>query len=147
MLNLDGIIKNKIQINNYPDPETFRDELGRYAEENIEHLFFVNQAVLDIVCRLTEPQKVDLHYDFKVITVYGDQQNAAVGHNPGKHGRKSYHLKICTIEPFGFILAFRLDPGNTVSTTGFIDFHNKCIAAMRSKPLSGSNGTYGQWVF
>jgi len=103
---LVDFFKDILEINNYPDPETFRDELGRYKEENIEELFFVNRAVLDILCNLTEPQYVDLHYDSKVITVYGDQENAAVGHTPKKHGRKSYHLKICTVEPFGFIFSF-----------------------------------------
>jgi len=32
---------------------------------------------------------VDLHFDAKVITVYGDQEGAAEGYNPQKNGRKS----------------------------------------------------------
>jgi hypothetical protein len=88
---------------------------------------------LNIVCKLTETQYGNLHYDSKVITVYGDQENAAVGHNPSKPGRKSYYLKVYTVEPFDFILAFRLDHGNTLSSTGFIDFHKKCIAAIPNR--------------
>ena len=129
-LDQDDVIKRKVNIENYPDPETFRDELQRYSQENIEQLFLVNQQVLDVLCKLTEPQYVDLHYDSKVIIVYGDQESAEVGYNPHKPGRKSYHLKICTVEPFGFILAISLEPGNSVSSTGFVEFHERCLMAV-----------------
>jgi hypothetical protein len=133
VLNQDDVIKQKLQIENYPDPETFRDELRKYNEENIDQLFLVNLnnlKVLNVLCKLTEPQYVDLHYDCKVITVYGDQENAKEGYNPHKPGRKSYHLKVCTIEPFGFILAIHLEPGNSVSSTGFVEFYKQTLAAI-----------------
>ena len=129
-LNQDGIMKQKLAIKDYPDPETFRDELQKYEEHNMEQLFFVNLKVLNVLCRLSEPQYVDLHFDSKVITVYGDQEAAEEGYNPHKPGRKSYHLKVCTIEPFGFILAIQLEPGSSVSSTGFIDFYKNSLAAV-----------------
>ena len=132
-LNQDAILKRKLRIGNYPDPETFRDELKRYSIENIGQLFLVNQGLLDIMCQLSAPQYVDLHFDSKVITVYGDQENAQKGYNHNKHGRKSYHLKICTIEPFGFILAISLESGNNVSSTDFVTFYEKSVAAVPSK--------------
>lgn len=129
-LNQDGVMKQKLAIKNYPDPETFRDELQKYKEDNIDQLFFVNLQVLNVLGRLTESQYVDLHYDSKVITVYGEQEKAEKGYNPHKPGRKSYHLKVCTIEPFGFILAIQLEPGSSVSSTGFVEFYKKSLAAM-----------------
>ncbi len=36
-LKQDGVLKQKLTLRNYPDPETFRDELERYTEENIGH--------------------------------------------------------------------------------------------------------------
>jgi hypothetical protein len=129
-LNQDSIMKQKLEVKNYPDPETFRDELQKYDKLNMEQLFFVNLKVLNVLCRLAEPQYVDLHFDSKVITVYGDQEGAEEGYNPHKPGRKSYHLKVCTIEPFGFILAIQLEPGNSVSSTGFIEFYKNSLAAI-----------------
>ena len=129
-LDQDSVLKEKLGIKRYPDPETFRDELRKYKQDNIEELFFVNRKLLDILCMLTVPQYVDLHFDSKVITVYGDQEKAQVGYNPHKQGRKSYELKVCTIEPFGVILAINLDSGNSVSSTNFIIFYQKCIAAV-----------------
>jgi len=129
-LDQDGIMKQKLKIKDYPDTETFRDELQKYEEHHMEQLFFVNLKVLNVLWRLTEPQYVDLHFDSKVITVYGDQEGAQQGYNPNKPGRKSYHLKVCTIEPFGFIVAIHLEPGTSVSSTGFIEFYKKSLAAI-----------------
>lgn len=123
-------MKQKLEVKNYPDPETFRDELQKYDEHNMEQLFFINLKVLNVLCRLAEPQYVDLHFDSRAITVYGDQEGAEEGYNPHKPGGKSYHLKVCAIEPFGFILAIQLEPGNSVSSTGFIDFYKNSLAAI-----------------
>lgn len=126
-LTQDTILKRKVGLEQYPDPETFRDELGRYEDDNIEELFWVNKEILEILCKLTDPQYIDLHFDSKVITVYGDQEGAEVGYNPWKPGRKSYHLKVCVIEPFGFVLAIELQPGSCVSSTGFLEFYKRCV--------------------
>jgi hypothetical protein len=127
-LNQDAILKEKLGITDYS--ETFRNELAKYSQENLDELFLVNQNMVDVLCRLMKPQEVDLHFYAKVITVYGDQEGAEVGYNPQKNGRKSYHLKLCTLEPMGLILAIRLEPGDSVSGTDFLDFYKKCIAAV-----------------
>jgi|GEM_PF-1389129 len=135
VLNQDAILKQKLGISDYPDPETFRDELARYTPENIQGLFLVNRNIIDVLCRLVKAGEVDLHFDAKVITVYGDQEGAELGYNPHKNGRKSYHMKVCTIEPFGFILAINLERGNAVSNTGFGEFYRKCLDAMPQEHL------------
>jgi hypothetical protein len=129
-LNQDTVLKEKLGILAYPDPETFRDELHRYSQENMKQMFLVNQNMVNILSRLTKARYVDLHFDAKIITVYGDQENAAVGYNPHKQGRKCYHLKICTMEPFGFIVAIQLEPGNSTCAVGFVEFYKKCLAAV-----------------
>ena len=134
-LDQDAVLKRKLGLSDYPDPETFRDELARYAPGNIEGLFLVNRRIIDVLCRLVKAREVDLHFDAKVITVYGDQEGAEVGYNPHKNGRKSYHMKVCTIEPFGFILAIRLEPGKAVSNTDFGEFYRKCMDAMPQEHL------------
>jgi hypothetical protein len=139
ILDQDELLKRKLNLDSYPDPETLRDELRRYAAKNIEELFLVNQGLLDILCKLTIPQYVDLHFDSKVITVYGDQEKAQVGYNPHKIGRASYHLKVCTIEPFGVVLGICLQPGDAVSSTDFVEFYQKCIAALPQNHLVVQN--------
>lgn len=138
-LNQDEILKQKLNLDNYPDPETFRDELKKYTQENIEGLFLANQGLVNILCTLTTPQYVDLHFDSKIITVYGHQENAKLGYNPHKHGRASYHLKVCTIEPFGVVLAIYLQPGDAVSSTDFVKFYEKSVAAVPQNHLVVQN--------
>jgi hypothetical protein len=139
ILDQDEVLKQKLHLNKYPDPETFRDELKKYTPHNIEELFLVNQGLLNILCTLTVPQYVDLHFDSKVITVYGDQENATVGYNPHKRGRASYHLKVCTIEPFGVVLSICLQPGDAVSSTEFVGFYKKSLAAVPQNHLVVQN--------
>jgi len=129
-LNLDTHYKEKVEITHYPDPETLRDELRRYRLENIGELFIVNKKLFELFTTQEKPQYIDLHMDTKVVTVYGDQEKAEVGCNHTKPGRKSYHLKICTVEPFGFVLALRVEPGNAVSSTGFESFYRQCVEAI-----------------
>lgn len=105
------ILKAKLGLERYPDPETFRDELEKYTEENIGQLFLVNKDLLHVLTLVAGPQAVDLHHDAKVINVYGDQEKAEERYNPHKNGRKSYLMKVCTIEPFGFIVAIHLESG------------------------------------
>jgi len=131
-LSLDNHYKEKVEIKNYPDPETLRDELRRYSPENIGELFIVNKKLFALLVKQEKPQYIDLHIDSKVVTVYGDQENTDKGYNPQKPGRKSYHLKICTVEPFGFILAIRVEPGSAVSSTGFESFYRQCVEAIPS---------------
>jgi len=131
-LNLDNHYKEKLEIKNYPDPETLRDELRRYSLENIGELFIVNKKLFAVLAKQEKPQYIDLHMDAKVVTVYGDQEKAEKGYNSQKPGRKSYHLKICTVEPFGFILAIRVEPGDAVSSTGFETFYRQCVDAIPS---------------
>ena len=78
-LSLDSHYQEKLGINGYPDPETFRDEWQRYTPENINQLFIVNKRLLNLLAKQEEPQYIDLHMDSKVITVYGDQENAEAG--------------------------------------------------------------------
>jgi len=97
-------------------------------------LFFVLtmgiSSLIDVLCRLVKYQEVDHHFDSEVITVYGDQGGAEKRYNPQKNGRKSYYMKICTIEPFGFILGMRLEPGNAVSNADLGPFYQDCVDAM-----------------
>lgn len=130
VLNQDKVLLKKLGLERYPDPQTLRDELARYDQAGLNGLALINRDILGVLTRLTAAQEVDLHFDAKIITVYGDQEKAEVGYNPHKHGRKCYHLKICTLEPFGVIVAIELQSGNAVSNTGFVEFYEKCVTAV-----------------
>jgi hypothetical protein len=75
----------------YPDPQTLRRFLLRFAAEGREHLVRLHD---DLRTTLLEqpppPHSVIFDLDSAVLTVYGRQGGAEVGFNPHKHGRRSY---------------------------------------------------------
>lgn len=56
-------------------------------------------------------------WDATVNTRYGHQEDAAVGYNPHKHGRKSHHPLICVAARTRLCLHLEWRPGDTVSAT------------------------------
>jgi hypothetical protein len=63
-----------------------------------------------------------LEYDSTVETGYGSQEGLKVGYNPRNRGRASYHPQLCRERITGLSVWSRLRPGNTVSSSDFIDF-------------------------
>lgn len=63
-----------------------------------------------------------LEYDSTVETGYGHQEGLEIGVNSHKPGRASYHPQLCRERISGLSVWSRLRPGNTVSSSDFIDF-------------------------
>nr|WP_302473109.1 IS1380 family transposase [Heyndrickxia coagulans] len=63
-----------------------------------------------------------LNFDSTVETVYGDQENAEVGGNPHKPGRKSYHPLLVFEGRSRLCLNAKLREGNSHSSQGVTDF-------------------------
>lgn len=63
------------------------------------------------------PEKFIADWDSTVNTRYGHQEDAAVGYNPHKHGRKSHHPLICVAARTRLCLHLEWRPGDTVSAT------------------------------
>ena len=86
-----------------------------------------------------------LDMDSTVITVYGNQERSEIGYNPHKKGRPSYNLKAGFINEKEMV-AFRLDPGNTVSLSGFESFLDQALSNVpdtaRVKTLRLDKGYY-----
>lgn len=60
------------------------------------------------------PTSLILDFDSTVETVYGNQEKAAVGVNPFKRGRKSYHPILVYEGQSRFCLNAELRPGNVI---------------------------------
>lgn len=127
MLRTDGPYKALHGLRTYPCAQSFRNHLQRFTMANVKQLQELHAAILDLYATVIGPRLVNLLIDSKVITVYGEQDGAVAGYNPHKRGRKSYCLKLCTIESFGQpIVYLELCPGDEVSATAFEDFFNAC---------------------
>jgi len=114
-------------LTSYPCPQTFRDNLLKFSMENVSEIVQVNRELLRMFGDVIGTTSVTLLIDSKVITVYGNQDGAEVGCNKSKPGRKSYCLKICSLEEFGNLAVHvELCPGNEVSVSYFKDFFDEC---------------------
>ncbi len=63
------------------------------------------------------PDRFIADWDSTVNTRYGHQEDAAVGYNPHKRGRKSHHPLICVAARTRLCLHLEWRPGDTVSAT------------------------------
>lgn len=63
------------------------------------------------------PERFIADWDSTVNTRYGQQEDAVVGYNPHKRGRKSHHPLICVAARTRLCLHLEWRPGDTVSAT------------------------------
>ena len=73
------------------------------------------------------PSEVILDLDSTVETVYGEQERAAIGTNPHKPGRKSYHPLMAFEGQSRLCLHAVLRPGNTHASTEVLPFLQQTI--------------------
>ena len=83
------------------DPQSLRDWMQRPQTELYAAL----------------PDRFIADWDSTVNTRYGHQEDAAVGYNPHKRGRKSHHPLICVAARTRLCLHLEWRPGDTVSAT------------------------------
>jgi hypothetical protein len=92
----------------------FNLSLGPQSEEQLRTVLF------NIQKRVWEASNIGLRRihidtDTTVETVYGEQENACVGYNPGHRGKKSYQPVISTIAETGEFICGRQRSGSTIS--------------------------------
>jgi len=67
------------------------------------------------------PSSYIADWDSTVITKYGEQEDAEIGYNPRKPGRKSLHPLVCVIADTRLALHMSWRPGNTVSASNWVE--------------------------
>jgi len=119
----DPLLCAKRGMEKLPDQTVLRKDLNNQfkTDEDVNRLRRVKaQQVRGVMKRLDG--NLVLEYDSTVDTGYGSQEGLEVGTNPHKRGRASYHPQLCRERKSGLSVWSRLRPGNTVSSTDFLDF-------------------------
>lgn len=111
----DPLLTRLLRLPKLPDVTILYKELVRLAIAPVRAAL---QALHEHVVRLNIGGDVILDIDSTVETVYGQQEGAAVGYNPTKRGRASFHPQLCFDGLTRTLLDAELRPGNTVSSTG-----------------------------
>jgi hypothetical protein len=123
----DPLVTHKLGLEALPDHTLFNKDLKRFgSEEAVRQLQRVHWEVT--LGGLQRRKRLILDFDSTVETVYGNQENAAVGYNPHKHGRASYHPLLAYEGASGLSLNASLRPGNTCAVTDAVAFIQETLA-------------------
>lgn len=104
-------------LRRFEDPQLLRALEGVLQEVVIESLAGQDRVVLDI--------------DSTVETLYGEQEGAAPGPNPHKHGRASYHPLIARDRVSDLIVHHVLRPGDTGTSSDIKPFLHRTVDIVR----------------
>lgn len=115
VLQYNGVFQALTGLPTYPDPQTLRRFLLRFAAAGLVPFLRVHDHLR---AQLRLPRTtLTLDLDTSVLTVYGRQERAAVGYNPKKRGRRSYLAWLCADAESGEIWQASYHPGNAHAST------------------------------
>jgi hypothetical protein len=123
------------EIDQVADESTLRYFLRQMTPEVIDQLATINQHLLAQKFRLEGPREVWLDFDDSVVTVFGEQEESAVGYNPRYHGRRSYKVKVAFISGTGELVYSKLYDGKTASNGQFLEFLKETLATLNPNQI------------
>jgi len=133
ILQYNGAFLQMLGLDRFPDQSTIRRFLKRMPTDTIRRIVRLHDSLRAyLVAYPQERHSLIFDIDSTVITIFGDQQKGAVGYNPKKPGRRSYHPLLCFEACFQEFWHGSLRPGNTVAMTGAIPFIKVCLSKVPS---------------
>ncbi len=113
----------------FPDPQTLRRFLLHAPEAFWEQLHRVNDRLLQTFIHLpSRRSRLIFDLDSTVVTVFGKQENAAVGYNPRYRGQRSYDPLLCIEANSSYLWDAELRPGNAGTWDGAVEVLDTCFA-------------------
>jgi len=113
----------------FPDPQTLRRFLLHAPEAFWEQLHRVNDRLLQTFIHLpSRRSRLIFDLDSTVVTVFGKQEDAAVGYNPRYRGKRSYDPLLCIEANSSYLWDAELPPGNAGTWDGAVEVLDTCFA-------------------
>jgi hypothetical protein len=129
ILQYNGAFLEMLGLKRFPDQTALRRFLRRLDPAHIRQLVRLHDSLRGWLLELPEPRtSLIFDVDSVVIVVYGHAQGAAVGYNPKKPGRRSYHPLFCFESQWHEFWHGTLRPGNAGASTGARAFLEVCLA-------------------
>ena len=133
ILQYNGAFLSMLGLSKFPDQSTLRRFLARLLPRDIRQIGRLHDSLRSQLFALPyRRHSLTFDIDSIVVVLYGKQENARVGYNPKKPGRRSYHPIVCFEAHFQEFWHGSLRPGNAVSLTGIIGFLKACLAKVPS---------------
>src|ERR1039457_1834680 len=115
----------------FPDPQTLRRFLLQAPDLFREQMHRVNDLLLQNFIHLPgHRSRLIFDLDSTVVTVFGRQENAAVGYNPRYRGKRSYNPLLCIEANSSYLWDTELRPGNAGTWEGSVELMATCLASL-----------------
>ena len=95
-LRSNGTFQYLTGLQSFPDPQTLRRFLVQAPESLWKEMHILNDRLLQHFIHLPDHRsRLIFDLDSTVVTVFGHQEQAAVGYNPRYRGKRSYNPLLC----------------------------------------------------
>ena len=125
-LEQDPLLKFLFGLPKLPDVTILYKELVRLGSAPVRAAL---QLLHEYIAGLTLGTEVIIDIDSTVETIYGHQERSAVGYNPSKPGRASFHPQLCFDGLTRTLLDCELRSGNTTSSSGLVLTFTRVLAS------------------
>ncbi len=106
----------------FPDPQTLRRFLHHAPDVFWQQMHRVDDRLLQTFIHLpAQRSRLIFDLDSTVVTVFGNQEDAAVGYSPRYRGKKSYDPLLCMEANSSFLWDAELRPGNAGTWDGSLE--------------------------
>ena len=127
-LRSNGTFQYLTGLPNFPDPQTLRRFLHQAPDSFREQMNGVNNRLLQTFIHLPDHRsRLIFDLDSSVVTVFGRQENAEVGYNPGYRGKRSYNPLLCIEANSSYLWDTELRPGNAGTWDGSVELMATCF--------------------
>ena len=140
-LRRNGVFQYLAGLPSYPAATTLRRFLHRFGMAGLSAFGRLHDRYRRAFRSTATPcTQAVLDFDSTVLTVYGQQEQAAIGFNPKKRGRPSYLPLLCFDGVTRDVWAGSFHPGNTHVATVTLALCDKCGGNLIMSDLFEENG-------
>jgi hypothetical protein len=127
-LRSNGTFQYLTGLQSFPDPQTLRRFLVQAPESLWKEMHTLNDRLLQHFIHLPDHRsRLIFDLDSTVVTVFGHQEQAAVGYNPRYRGKRSYNPLLCIEANSSYLWDTELRAGNASTWEGSPELLDTCF--------------------
>ena len=127
-LRSNGTFQYLTGLQSFPDPQTLRRFLVQAPDSLWKEMHILNDRLLQSFIHLPDHRsRLIFDLDSTVVTVFGNQEQAAVGYNPRYRGKRSYNPLLCIEANSCYLWDTELRAGNASTWEGSPELLDTCF--------------------
>ena len=127
-LRSNGTFQYLTGLQSFPDPQTLRRFLVQAPDSLWKEMHILNDRLLQSFIHLPDHRsRLIFDLDSTVVTVFGHQEQAAVGYNPRYRGKRSYNPLLCIEANSCYLWDTELRAGNASTWEGSPELLDTCF--------------------